>query len=253
MHYFDRIASFGNFCLTKYQINRHICRKYFDMQPNSTALAARMIARAPKSVLENINGGNALFDWTVIQNYDKVASLLESGLRYELDIRNLKERRKDDGSLDGVIDELNGILWVHLFSNDPSSPHWRDQAPGLQSKVDHLAQNFIKLNEHKALYIATINVSGESDLPARLLAAIRKSRGEHAPECNLLICSDKEIKRKDEDGIYFRSISFEPDLPQSPWLGNAESWDRIFSEFSLSASVEDVKSNMSALDATFQL
>jgi hypothetical protein len=252
MKQFGRIASIGNYCLTKYQINRHICRKYFSMQPNSTALAARMINEAPKAILETINGSNALFDWTVILDYDKLASMLEYRTDYKLNIDNLKERRRDDGSLEGIFDAANGILWVHLFSNDPSSPHWRDQAPALQSKVDHLMSNFIKLREHETLYIATVNISDKSDLPDRLLAAIRKSRGDRAPECSLLICGDKMTNRKDDGGIYFRPISFVPDLPQYPWLGNVESWDRIFSEFSFSASVEEIRSNMSTLDARVQ-
>jgi hypothetical protein len=223
------------------------------MQPNSTALAARMINEAPKPILETINGSNALFDWTVIRDYDKLVSFLESGADYNLNLGNLEERRRDDGSLEGIFDASKGVLWVHLFSNDPSSPDWRDQAPALQSKVDHLMQNFIKLGEHDALYIATININDNSDLPDRLLAAIRKSRGDGAPECSLLICGDKATNRKDEGGIYFRPISFAPDLPQYPWLGNVESWDRIFSEFSLSASVDDIRSQMSALDARIQI
>jgi capsular polysaccharide biosynthesis protein len=236
---FERLASFGNFALTKYQINRHICRKYFAMEPNSTALAANIIKAAPLSVIEKINGGEAFFDSVVVEDYNKTIGLLDSGLNYKLSIDRLDEIRDNSGNIKYIRDRANGILLTDLFSRTDLMADWKEQLLTLQLKVDGLMLNFIQYNKYETLYIATLGkMSLESDLPNRMYATLKKIRGGNAPSFCLLICGDYPIAREDDGGIYFRSISNEPDSPQYPWLGNAESWDVIFSEFGLTAPLD---------------
>jgi hypothetical protein len=239
---FDRIVSLGGYCLTKYQINRHICRKYFGMKENSTNLAARLVELAPKEVLARINGGNCIYDWVVVEDYDKLTAEIASGLFYNLSTAHLHEILDKNNKIDQLRCLKSGVVWVHLFSRANNLGDWVDQIPGLQSKVDRMIHNFKVLNEHKTAYIFTIDQTRASgDLPDRLYAALKKFRGVEAPDFALVVgLSFRDEKPEDRDGIFFRRVNLEdPDFLEYPWLGNAASWDKIFDEFTLSEPVRE--------------
>ncbi|WP_273036308.1 hypothetical protein [Massilia timonae] len=226
---FERWVSIGNFCLTKYQINRYIARNFFGLIENSTLAATDVISTLPKEELHNVNGGNLFFDWTVVEDYNKVISMLKSGFDYELSEGNLSEKVSPDGAIESIRCAQSGVQWVHLFSRENKLLDWKDQIPGLKNKVEHLRSEFVELKKFKTLYIVTLTSEMISKgIPQALDSALSELRGGATHDFKLLVCVSEEVDARDSGRVLYRSYRHEPDHVQYPWLGNASSWDNAF-------------------------
>ena len=242
MSEFERWVSLGNYCLTKYQINRHVARRFLGLQENSTLEAVNMISRTSKETVHALNGGNLFFDWVVVENYAKVASLLKDGFSYDLAKAELSENRPDGKNLESIRCLSSGVLWVHLFDVSPSSGDWREQIQALKPKVDHMRDEFLHLRHFSTLYIVFVSPDlGVSAMPDDLEAALAELRRGSEKEFRLLICMDGGQEIPDRGRIAFRVHEGTPDNPQYPWLGSAEAWDRVFRGFELRGQLKRVE------------
>lgn len=243
MNYFDRWTSLGSFCLPKFQINRKIAVDYFD-QPNDTASAQTFMEKADRKIIRQINGGNCIFDWTVVVDYDKIIRhLTEDFGNYRLHEESLKEVLKEDGTVSTIQCESLGVQYPHLFHHGDqwNYPNWRAEITGLQSKVDHMIANFRQLASKTTLYIMTASEeSARSDRPIRMHEALRTIRGSDAAPFQLLVCVEGHDKPSDEDGISYRNYPVAYDYPDWTWLGHSASWDAIFDGFGLSADKKEI-------------
>lgn len=241
--YFDRWVSIGGSCMSKYQINRYIARRFFDLEENSASKAHYVIAAHPKKDLHAINGGNLFFDWVYVGDYMKVCDMLESGFHYELSEDHLERRVSDDAATKAMICHRSGIHWMHLFSEQNDLQDWREQIPGLQPKLDHTRSQFLALNDYSTLYVLAAYPGFEnSGLPEKLYDAIAglRSGSEHA--FRLLVCTPDALPR-DQGGISVRPFAIGGG---APWFGDAESWDIAFDDFALTAerNLVDVKTDL---------
>lgn len=231
---FERWVSLGNFCLTKYQINRYIARNYFDLKTNSTLEADKLIKILPRDEVHAVNGGNLFFDWVVTYNYQKVVDLLRSGFDYSLQCETLEEQVGDGGKIENIICTKAGVKWVHLFSRENGLRDWREQVPQLRPKVAHLVSGFKELSHHTTLYIMSVSlkfVNGK--LLDDIVAAIEALRGEGARDFRVLCCILDNEPPEDRGKIFFRRYDNTLDFPKYPHLGNAASWEAAFADFKL--------------------
>lgn len=229
---FDRWVSIGNNCMAKYQINRYISRKFFGLDENS-ALKAHQMTQGPfRNRLRDINGGNLLFDWVYIEDYNKVCNLLESGLNYNLPEESMERFAPDEDGPRAVRCNASGIHWVHLFSDRNSLADWTEQLPDLRPKIDHMRKEFLKLRDYSTLYVLASNHEGfeNTEFPEKIHHALATLRHGSDRKFKLLICTPGATPRNQGD------IIVRPFLPGggAPWFGDAESWDRAFSDFALS-------------------
>lgn len=131
--HFDRWVSIGSDCMSKCQINRYICRKFFSLQENSAAKGHEMAQGEFKEKLRNINGGSLLFDWTYIGDYNKLCNLVESGLNYDLIEENMYRSVVDENGPKSIVCKTSGIHWLHLFSYENNLTDWVEQLPSLKA------------------------------------------------------------------------------------------------------------------------
>lgn len=231
---FERWVSLGNYCLTKYQINRYIARNHLELPTNSTLEAIDLIKNTPREKLHVINGGNLFFDWVVVEDYNKIIGLLESGFDYKLSEENLSEIFSPAGVIESIRCSRSGVRWVHLFSNEKNLLDWRDQIPDLNGKISHLRSEFLGLRNFKSLYIVTMNADMVSrGVPLALENALLKLRQGSGREFKLLVCIPEDIEIPSHGRILYRTYSKTPNYEQYPWLGNAASWDEAFRGLSL--------------------
>lgn len=231
--YFDRWVSIGSNCMSKYQINRYICRKFFNLQENSAAKSHEMVQGEFKERLRNINGGSLLFDWAYISDYNKLCNLLESGLNYDLIEENMYRSVIDENGPKAIVCKTSGIHWLHLFPYENNLTDWVEQLPSLRPKVEHMRKQFLNLRDHSTLYVLASDQSGfeNTDFPQKIHHALATLRCGSNKKFKLLVCTPGASPR-DQDGIAIR-----PFLPGggAPWFGDSESWDSAFSDFSLTA------------------
>jgi len=234
---FDRWASIGCFCLPKYQINRHVARTYFGLQTNSTLLADKFIKETPRDQVRAVNGGNLFFDWTVVNDYGKVITMLSGGLDYDLSEAQLSENLAQDGSIKSIRCLRAGVTWDHLFSRAKGLTDWRDQIESLKPKVARFADQFRALKNFSTLYIVAVGIGFMgSNVPDLLANALSELRGPSAKPFRLLVCIQGTVESTDLADISIRPFDGTPDFPAYPWLGNAASWDIVFQDFALSTT-----------------
>jgi hypothetical protein len=237
VHTFDRWVSLGSFCLPKYQINRYIARHYFGLEQNSTNLAANLIKSLPREKVVSVNGGNTFFDWTVVRDYDAATKLIAAGMEYSLSEDDLYEHIGKDGNIESIGCRQAGILWHHLFSRENGLRDWRDQIPSLRPKVDRFINNFQNLSKHSTLYVIAASIRMfQTGATQKLYEALEKGRATNTP-FSVLLCVPEPITVEGTENIFVRHFDDTPDISAYGWLGNAESWDLVFSDFRLSASI----------------
>ncbi len=238
MRVFQRWVSVGNYCLPKFQINRHIARTWFGLAENSTARAHNLLKELPESETRAVNGGALLLDWCVVEHYDRLIALMDDGLDYAIRADAAEELREADGAISAIRCRRAGLSWPHLFDETESLRDWHGQLPAVNAKLAHLAEGFRGLRRYRTLYMmAGSPDQAASDLPDRFCAALARLRGAGAAEFRLLICLPAPHAFADRGRLLFRSYDPRPDVAAYPYLGNAASWDTVFAEFALDGRV----------------
>lgn len=233
---FERFVSLGNYALTKCQINRYVAYKFLGLSENSTLLANDYVKKLPEADFNAINGGDHFFDWVMIEDYDKLIDLLNGGLNYQLTPENLEVRKNAQGDIINIACQQTGIIWHHLFSRESGCviDSWLDEVKVLAEEINHLKNKFLALTEYKTLYIVTLSPKQLLDgIAVRLSASLAKLR-KNDNFALLVAVPDQTFELLDDTfSIYYRHFDTTPDFPQYPWLGNAASWDNLFSTFEL--------------------
>lgn len=240
---YERWVSLGAHCQPKFQINRHIAFNFLSL-PQNTALSAHAFVKLPeqRAGLRKINGGNLFFDWTVVDDYEKVIDLIDSGFDYALKEENLEEYiDKEKGEkIRAIRCRQAGIRWEHLFDRTAELVDWRDQVPRLVQKVEHLTEAFVGLRRYATLYVVLLSKAQvKTDLAGRLYAALRRLRGPSAADFGLLVCvtnlqaEDLAAVDTTVEGIFYRALDPTPDFKAYPWFGSSLSWGEAFADFRL--------------------
>ncbi len=237
MRVFQRWVSLGNYCLPKFQINRHIARTWFGLAENSTARAHGFLKELPESETRAVNGGTLLLDWCVVEDYSRLIALMDGGLNYAMTADAAEEVRDADGAISSIRCRRAGLIWPHLFDETEGLRDWRSQLPAVNATIAHLADGFRGLRRTTLYVMAGSAELAASDLPDRLCAALARLRGAGAAEFRLLICLPAPHGFADRGRLLFRSYDPRPDVAEYPYLGNAASWDTVFAEFALDGRI----------------
>lgn len=239
MKTFDRWASIGAHCLTKFQINRYIAKNFFDFERRNTLGSHHFLLRTDKDSIRNINGGSCLFDWTVIRDYRKITKHIgENFSDCKFEEADFAECKDGSGNVFTIACSTLGVEMPHLFAEKNHYENWRAEVDTLRPKIEHTVNEFLNLREHSTLYFVTYNSQVlDASIVNGLVDAICKSRGEQAPDFHLLVAvpgSTGESLPAATERLSYRPINLSVlDHPDMPWLGSAETWDRIFDGFGL--------------------
>ncbi len=233
---FERWVSLGDYCLPKFQINRYIANNFFGFTGKSAGGAHTFIKSLPKDIVNGVNGGNYLFDWVIVEDYQKIIAEIENGLSYELDRSSLEERYDDNGNIKHIACNKLGLIWHHLFpkENGKFAKNWESHLEVLKPKVERLRTKFANLADYKTLYVITFSKNHKhKNIPDLLADALKVFRGNDNFSILVTIPNKNYELPMDSDKIYYRLYDNKADFPEYPWLGNSTSWDHIFSSFEL--------------------
>ena len=231
---YERFVSLGACCVTRHQINLHLEKRF--------------------GFNENVFGGGQLFDWMVVQNYSKLARLLEDHLNGLFEIEDLViEKSQRDANYNYVRNIKHEMIWNHLFGRKKNGlvalnvieKEFHDK----KQKIDYLVSKFINLKIYRTLYVIAYPFTGkemeereEPDLT--ILTSIRDSleilRGND--NFSILFCTiDKKFE--EFENIYVREVRIPAN--KNTCGGDNASWNLVLSEFpfTLSRAITD-RSNM---------
>lgn len=243
MH-FERFVSLGNYTLTKCQINRYIAYKFLGIPKNSTLLANDYVKKLPEATFNAVNGGDHFFDWTIIEDYNKLIELLNGGFDYQLKSENLEARKNAQNEIINISCQRSGIAWHHLFLREAGfvTDTWLNEIGELTGKIDLLRKKFLNLAVFRTLYIVTLSPQQVSDGTAVKLAIALSNLRKNNNFAVLAAVPDQVFVLPDDtSSVYYRHFDTTPDFPEYPWLGNAVSWDNLFSTFELSPAKPTAK------------
>lgn len=207
---YERFVGLGFNCTTKFQINKHLQKRYLGLD------------------LKQFGGGQ-LFDWVAINDFNKLVEALDNNL---IDIFEREDLIVEHHHVSFVYNVKYNMSWIHLFTRYEGYSLPENiielEYDNRKQKIDYLCEKFKNLSQYRTLYVIAIleyiPPLKSLDLE-RLYTALVNLRGND--NFAILYCP---IKKEFEDfsSIFVREIPFfkEPACPE-----NCVCWDAVLSEF----------------------
>lgn len=225
---FERFVGLGYRCRTKMHINCHLNTRFFGLY--SRYFDSKEF------------GGGQLFDWVVINDYNKLIEAIENDLIDLFEFEDLIVQNNYK-----VYNTKYMIHWSHLFTRNQDNSLSDDiielEYDIRKQRIDYLSTKFKNLRQFRTLYIFSI-LDGKFVIDTlilqRLYTALKNFRGND--NFAILYCP---IKKEFEDfsSIYVREVPFPAtSIPSEEELAY---WNEMLSEFPYSLTSGDSdKSNL---------